>query len=297
MMAFTKAVKSKAKLRLCLVGPAGGGKTYSALAIGTGLAKKMGGKVALIDTEHGSASKYAGLFDFDTLQLDEFTAENYIKGIKDAKDYDVLIIDSLSHAWSGIGGILDQKNTMDARGGNSFTNWGKLTPVLNRLVETILSSPTHIIATLRSKMEYVQDKDSNGKTTIRKVGMQPVMRDGIEYEFDLVGDLDVDNNFVVSKTRCPALNGKVVRHPNGEISQALWDWLSDGAEAPAPNEDDGIAAFNAEMVTKGQLTEVYKIASKDGRWLKMGGLLQPGEALKPGEISNGRLAQLLEESK
>jgi len=296
-MAFTKAVKTQAKLRLCLIGPAGSGKTYSALSIGTGLAKLLGkGKVALIDTEHGSASKYAGLFDFDTLQLDSFSAENYMAGIKDASGYDVLIIDSLSHAWSGIGGILDQKNVMDARGGNSFMNWGKLTPVLNRLVETILASDTHIICTLRSKMEYVQEKDDRGKVTIRKVGMQPVMRDGIEYEFDLVGDMDQDNNFMVSKTRCPELSGQVVKHPNGQISKALHAWLTDGSEAKAAPEAKASTDAYALLDEKG-LKWLQKQTTKDGRWIKMGNMLNDGESLTVGGITIGRVKELMEASK
>ncbi len=230
---FQKAVKSKAKGRLGLIGPSGAGKTYTALLVAT----HMGGRIALIDTEHGSASKYADEFEFDTLCLNNFNPKNYIEAIKSAgaAGYDVLIIDSLSHAWMGTDGALELADKNAAKyGGNRFAAWRDVTPLHNQLIEAILSSPCHVIATMRSKMEYIQTTDEKGKTVIRKVGMAPIQRDGMEYEFDVVGDMDTAHNFVVSKTRCKALDGAIIECPGKELADTFMAWLSDGAEAPPP---------------------------------------------------------------
>jgi len=229
---FQKAVKAKSKARIGLIGPSGSGKTYTALLLAT----HMGNRIALIDTEHGSASKYADEFDFDTLWLNNYHPKNYIEAIKAAGEagYDVLIIDSLSHAWAGTDGALDLADKNAAKyGGNRWAAWRDVTPLHNQLIEAILSSPCHVIATMRSKMEYIQTTDEKGKTVIRKVGMAPIQRDGMEYEFDVVGELDIDHNFIVSKTRCKALDGAIIKCPGKELADTLMAWLSDGVEMPA----------------------------------------------------------------
>src|SRR6266567_5147219 len=188
IMTFHKAVKYGALLRLALSGPAGAGKTYTALTLATALAD--GGTVALIDTEHGSASKYADIFpEFDTLQLETFHPQKYIDAIHEAEaaGYAVLVIDSLSHAWSGQGGLLEEKDKI-ARAkysGNSFSAWNDASAIQNKLVNVILGAKLHIIATVRSKMDYVLETGANGKTMPRKVGMAPVQRDDLPYEFDV----------------------------------------------------------------------------------------------------------------
>lgn len=232
-MAFQKATKKQAKLRLALIGPSGSGKTYTALTLVTHLVP--GGRVALIDTERGSASKYADLFDFDVQELGSFHPQRYIEAIHEAQaaGYDVLIIDSLSHAWMGKDGALELVDKAAKRNpsGNSFAAWRDVTPLHNALVDTMVATRLHIIVTLRSKMEYVQEKDDKGKTVIRKVGLQPVQRDGLEYEFDVVGDLDQDNTLVVTKTRCSALHNAVISKPNHELAETLAAWL-DGEPVP-----------------------------------------------------------------
>ena len=228
---FKRAVKSQAKARIGLIGPSGSGKTYTALL----LAQAMGERIAVIDTEHGSASKYADEFTFDTLELTDFHPQNYIDGIKAAGQarYDVIIIDSLSHAWAGSGGALELADKGALKySGNRFAAWRDLTPLHNQLIEAMLSSPAHVIATMRSKMEYIQTQDSKGKTIIRKVGMAPIQRDGMEYEFDIVGDLDIDHNLIISKTRCRALDGVVINKPGKELAETVKAWLSDGEPLP-----------------------------------------------------------------
>jgi hypothetical protein len=149
----------------------------------------------------------------------------------------VLIIDSLSHAWTGKEGALDQVDRAARRNqsGNTFGAWRDVTPRHNAMVDAIIGARLHIIATMRAKTDYVQEKnDKTGKTSVRKVGMAPVQRDGLEYEFDVVADLDQDNNLIVGKTRCPMLAGTVVNKAGREIASKLNAWLEDGVSAPAP---------------------------------------------------------------
>ena len=235
MGTFKKATKAQAKLRVSIFGPSGSGKTYTALLLGAAL----GGPVALIDTERGSASKYAGdVADFDALELTSYEPAKYIRAIGEAakERYPVLVIDSLSHAWSGKGGILEQK---DAKGGR-FDAWKELTPQQTDLLEAILAYPGHVIVTMRSKTEYVIDQVENraGKlvSTPRKVGLAPVQRQDLEYEFDVVLRLDADNVAHVEKTRCSALAGLSIRHPGAPLADLLTAWLSDGAPPVAPRQ-------------------------------------------------------------
>lgn len=228
-----KATKAQSRLRLALIGPSGSGKTYSALAIAT----RLGARVCVIDTERGSASKYADLFPFDVLELSTFAPDTYVEALDAVARarYDVVVVDSLSHAWMGKEGALEQvdKAAKRSQSGNSFAAWRDVTPMHHRLVDSLVSSPMHVVATIRSKTEWVLDDNDRGKKTPRKVGMAPVQRDGLEYEFDVVGDMNLDNELVVSKTRCPAMSGKVFRYPGADVAAVLTGWLSVGSPAPA----------------------------------------------------------------
>lgn len=231
MKQFHKATKAQSYLRMALVGPSGSGKTYSSLRIAQGL----GTRIAVIDSERGSASKYASDFDFDTLELDtSFSPAEYIEAIQAAihGGYEVLIIDSLSHAWNDKGGILEMHDAVAAqyKRENDFTAWRQVTPEHNKLVDAILRAPLHVLVTLRAKTEYVTEKnEQTGKTEIRKVGLKPIQRDGLEYEFDVVGDLDQFNTLTVAKTRCKALIRATITEPGESLAKTLKDWLTDGA--------------------------------------------------------------------
>lgn len=233
-LSFRRATKEQAKLRLALIGLAGSGKTYSALSVGSSLVP--GGKIAVIDTERGSASLYADRFTFDVLDLERHGPENYCEAIDAAQDagYDVIIIDSLSHAWAGKDGALEQVDKIAKREGksNNFTAWRDVTPKHNRLVDTMLSCKSHLIATIRSKMEYVLDKDDKGKSSVRKVGLAPIQRDGLDYEFTVVGDMNLSHELIVSKSRCSAIGvGDIIDKPGEKLAKTLREWLSSGAPA------------------------------------------------------------------
>jgi len=233
-MGFTikRATKKNSRLRLAFIGLSGGGKTWKALALGTAL----GQRVVVIDSERGSASKYAHVFNFDVLELDTFAPATYVEAINAcvAGNYDVVIVDSLSHAWMGKDGALETVDKIAKRqGGNSFGAWRDVTPMHNQLVDTILRVPAHVIVTMRAKTEYSQEKDERGKTVVRKIGLSAVQRDGLEYEFDVVCDVDMDHNAIVTKTRCSVLTDAVIPPQSEVLARTLREWLSDGAPPAA----------------------------------------------------------------
>jgi hypothetical protein len=235
---FAPAVKTESKLRMAIAGPSGSGKTYTALAVAAELVP--GGRVAVIDTEHGSAAKYADLFKFDVAHAaPPYHPDGLIKLVTYAANngYDVIIVDSTTHYWSGAGGVLDLKDDAERRmrNPNSYTAWKDVTPIHQRMVDALISVPAHVIVTMRSKQEYVL-VEKNGKQVPQKMGMAPIQRDGFEYEFDVMMDMDVKNVGHVTKTRCPALTDRDFVKPGADMAAILREWLTGAApsQAPAP---------------------------------------------------------------
>src|SRR5437868_12471453 len=250
---FRKAVKYDAKLRFGVCGPSGSGKTYTLLRLST----ELGGPVALIDTERGSASKYADIFEFDVLELESYDPQRLIEIIDygASNGYRVLCIDSLSHFWIGKDGELDKVDRAARRmqTPNSFAAWKEVTPLHNALIDKIVSAPLHILASMRAKTEWILDRDERtGKTVPRKVGLAPVMRDGIEYEFDVCGDMDQDNTLLITKSRCPKLAGGVFPKPGKELADLLKEWLG------------GVPVEHVEPVASGQAPNT-PVEAKNGR--------------------------------
>lgn len=232
-MEFRPAVKAKAKLRLAIIGPSGSGKTFTAMSLATGITG--GERFAVIDTEHGSASWYADKFTFDTLELDNFDPRNYVQAIRkaEAAGYGVIVIDSLSHAWEGEGGALEMadKAAKKSSSGNSYMAWRDVTPHQNALVEAMLGSRAHIIATMRAKTDYMIET-VNGKSVPKRVGMAPVQRPGMEYEFGVVGLLDLDHTLTITKSRIDTIDGQAFPLPGAELGLTMLAWLDNGVEPP-----------------------------------------------------------------
>lgn len=232
-MQFTKATRKKAKLRLALSGPSGSGKTYSALL----LAKGIGCKTAVIDTERDSASLYSDLMEFDSLSLEApYTPERFIEAIKAAErsGYETLIVDSLSHEWSGVGGCLEMVDQVaKARyRGNTWSAWNEVTPRHRALLDAILQTPMHIIATTRAKTETAQTEEG-GKKRVVKLGMKAEQRDGLEYEFTIALDLVHDGNFAIaSKDRTGLFSRRDPTPITEDTGRELLEWLDGGAEPP-----------------------------------------------------------------
>ncbi len=237
-MTFRKAERKKAKLRLGIVGPSGSGKTFSALLI----AKGLGGKIAVVDTENGSADLYAGapgIPEYDVLTMEQpYEVEKYLEAIETAeKDgYNVIILDSISHAWSGEGGLLDQQGKIaDSGKGNSYTAWRTVTPKHNRFVERMLNCNLHLIATMRAKTDYAMTPGQNGKVEVKKIGLAPVQREGMDYEFTVVFDIDINHNVQTSKDRTSMFDGKIFM-PTNKTGKQFIDWLETGKE-PEPKKE------------------------------------------------------------
>ncbi|QXB91350.1 ATP-binding protein [Providencia rettgeri] len=262
-MKFAKALRKKAKLRLALTGPSGSGKTYGALEI----AKGLGGKTAVIDTEKGSASLYSDRFNFDVLELDSpFTPERFIEAIGAAQEagYDNLIIDSITHEWSGSGGCLELLDGLAKAKyrGNTWSAWSEITPRHNAFLDAILRSDLHIIATMRSKTETAQVDKGNGKKGVDKLGMKSEQRDGVEYEFTTVLDLNHETHTAMaSKDRTGLFSNAEVTQLNELTGKKLMDWLNDGrtkAEVDLSHFTD-IAMETQNMdVLKNAFGEAYK---------------------------------------
>lgn len=223
-MELRKTNRSQAKIRLALQGPSGSGKTYSSLLIAHGLCNDWT-KIAVIDTENKSADLYAHLGEYNVITLSApFSPERYAEAIEKCEnaEMEVIIIDSLSHEWEGDGGILDTHSQMI---GNSFTNWSKVTPRHNALVKRMLSSNAHIIATVRSKQEYVL-AEKNGKQVPEKVGMKGIQRDGLEYDFTIVFELDITNSASCTKDRTQQFSKNIPYKLNEKIGERITMWCT-----------------------------------------------------------------------
>jgi len=232
--AIRKAERQKAKLRLALAGPSGSGKTMSALKLARGVVGPEG-RICMIDTERGSGDLYAGLTDYDIITLaPPFKPSAYVEALHDAEaaGYDIIIVDSLSHAWMDEGGLLDQADKMEASGKNRFTMWAELTPQHRALVNALLQSPKHLVVTMRSKQEYALEKDEKtGKNRVRKLGMGVVQRDGIEYEFTVLLDIEQNHHAHASKDRTAMFDDEIFLIDE-KTGQRLATWLNEGKDAP-----------------------------------------------------------------
>lgn len=251
---FAPATKKAAKARIALVGPSGCGKTYTGLT----LALALSDRVAVIDTERGSASKYVGLngWAFDTVTPEKYSPLSLVEtlGVASGAGYPAVLIDSLSHYWMGADGMLEQ---VDRRSGsNKFTSgWKVVGPEEKQMIDAMLTYPGHVIVTLRTKTEYVIQENDKGKKEPVKVGMKPIQRDGIEYEFDVIGDLDLENRLTISKTRIPSLSGQAISRPGVELAATISDWLADGEPVPTIAE---FVARATETNDVGDLRSLYR---------------------------------------
>ncbi len=225
-MLIRKAERKKAKLRLGISGASGSGKTWSALEIARG----MGGKIGMIDTEAGRGELYGNDFEYDIIRLEApYSPERYIEAMKlfEKAGYDILIIDSLSHAWVGEGGVL---SIVDKAGANSFTQgWKVATPKQNALVDALITSKMHIITTFRAKTEYAMEKDDRGKNVPQKVGLAPVQRDGIEYEYTVFMNINQDHVAHVTKDNTKLYDQQYIK-PSEDMGAKLMQWLNTGAD-------------------------------------------------------------------
>ena len=222
------AKRNQTKMRVAIQGVSGSGKTFSSLLIAYGLCSDYS-RVAVIDTEERSLELYSHLGEYKVLSLKApFTPEAYVEAIEVCENerMDVIIVDSLSHEWEGVGGVLDIHANML---GNSFTNWSKVLPRHNALIQKMLNSNCHIIVTLRSKHEYVLT-DRNGKSVAEKVGMKAVQKDGIEYDFTVLFDLDGQHYAKCTKDRTQIFSTQIPYRLNENSGIEMRRWCKEGEE-------------------------------------------------------------------
>ena len=234
-MKLQQAQRKHAKIKMALQGPSGSGKTMSSLLLAYGLCQDWS-KIAVIDTENHSSELYAHLGPYQVLQLAApFTPERYTEAIQVCEKVGaaVIILDSITHEWEN---LLDYHSSLP---GNSFTNWSKITPRHNGFIQHILQSGCHIIATVRTKQDYVLS-DRNGKMVPEKVGLKSVQRDGLEYEFTLVFDLDIRNNATASKDRTGLFFGKPEQKLSPETGKQIALWCTSGNPVAAEEVLDRI---------------------------------------------------------
>lgn len=247
---FTKATKTQSKLRLAIFGPSGSGKTYTSLRLGTGITGEAG-RIALIDTELGSASKYADRFQFDVLNLLDPKVDRMIQAIQAARQYEVLIIDSLTHAWKELLMQVDQLARAKYKG-NSWAAWSEGTPLQNKMVHTLLGFPGHIIATMRTKTEWTINLDNNGKSSPTRVGLAPEQGKGIEYEFDMLMEISPEHTINVIKDRTGKFQDRIIQNPDEALGTEILDWLNAGEPQIAEKTKQDLLAFASQYGLTGK---------------------------------------------
>lgn len=287
MIQFKKAVKFDSKGRFALIGPAGSGKSLTMLKMLRSLVGPSG-KIACVDTEHGSLSKYADMYDFDVIELDTFSPDNFMGALKAAQDagYDGFGCDSLSHFWMGQGGALEWVDNAKRRSSSrdDMSGWKEFSPVERRMVDGMIASSMHVGVTMRTKTEYQEEEytDRNGQRRKKrvKIGLAPVQRQGLEYEFDFIGYMDEENNMLVDKTRCPEYAQAAIKKPSEKDFEKFAIWLSGAKREQIPTAPPNGTAYAAHVVATEKI-DAMEQAKAEGRSViaPADGLTDPEEIL------------------
>ena len=272
-LVIRKASRQKAFLKLGIASPSGAGKTIGSLLVAYGLMKEkypdlsdveLWEKIVIVDSENGSGELYVGKYvkesnitigEYAALPLEApFAPEKYTQaiGLAHSSGFEVCIIDSMTHMWMGTGGALERQSKIAARTGNSWSAWREVTPEITTLIDAILQTPIHIISTMRSKTEHVQEKNDRGKTVVRKVGLNPIIRDGMEYEFTIFFEISAEHETFCSKDRTGIFDARYFKI-TPKIGQEAMEWLESGADSAG----DVIATGKASLSE--QIKEAKKI--------------------------------------
>lgn len=290
MSYFKPATKDNCKLRLAIFGVSGSGKTMSALR----MAKGLGDKIAVIDSERGSASKYSGkviidgqdhIFKFDAANLEKPTINNLKMFIENAKDYDVLIIDSMTHSWLEL--LQEVEQIARARfGGNTWSAWSEGTPKQMSLINALLSFPGHIIATMRVETNWTTVQNEKGKTVPVRIGEAPKQGKGIEYEFDMLMQMSQEHNALIIKDRTSRYQDQIIEKPDEKFGKELAEWLKEGVETD-PHKD------SADHETGVPGKEPEKIPAKENKKVSTKKVESKPAETKPIENAGAEFAKYL----
>ncbi len=262
-MSFTikRAQRSQARLRMAIAGVSGSGKTMSALRLAKGIVQMLldtgqlqggfDGKICLIDSERKSAQLYAHVVPFDTIELEPpYSVDRYQEALTEVEraGYAVCIIDQISHAWAGPGGQLEWIDTLKASAKNAISPWSKVTPVQQEFYDRMLRSPMHLVLTMRSKAEWVIDdvvvEGGRTKKVPRKIGLSPVQREGIEYEFTTMLDIELESHMATASKDRTGLFADRTMKIDEDVGRRVAEWLMTGVKpaeplgAPAPKSND-----------------------------------------------------------
>lgn len=275
---FHKAVKQNARARVAIDGISGGGKSYTMLTLATALAGPHG-RIACIDTEHGSLSKYADIFEFDSAEPDSYTMDYLLGQLSYAEEngYAVFCVDSLSHFWMGKDGALEYVDNAKKRTRDQMEGWKQFRPHERAMVDRFISSPCHIIVTMRVKTDYEEQVDSQGRKKRVKVGLAPVQREGLEYEFDLVCSMTEDNDLIVGKTRCPLYTEekrRVCAKPGPEYFLPFIQWLNPQQPATLAKVEPAAASVSSQL-KQGTDSIVQRVP-----WSNKAGMIEAFQALQ-----------------
>lgn len=264
-MAFQikKAKREKIYCKIALMAPSGGGKTYSALRLATGMAAEIEretgkkAKILMGNTEQKRGYYYADEFDYDIVDIEApHEPERYVDFINFAvqEGYDILILDSTSHEWEGRGGCLE----IHQRAGGQYQSWSKVTPRHNKFIEAIADSPIHIIATMRGKDQYEMTKNDNGKTSVQKIGVGAKQREGFEYEFTCTFLIDQKTNMAeAQKDNTHIFENETATILTESYGQKIIQWANSGEGYTPPVrgretvddvQGDDISAIKKEIV-------------------------------------------------
>jgi len=263
------ARRTKMRLMMAMMGPPASGKTVSSFKIMSYLCE--GEPFGVIDTENGRSLQYTPVeedekadpenrkFDFYAEHLTNFHPDNYIKAIENliGKGVRGIVIDSLSHAWAGVGGVLETKAKKDAKGGNSYMNWNESTALQNAFLERLMGLQVHLICTLRTKIEYFLETNNKGQSVPRRVGLTPVQRDDLEYNFDIVG-MGNDGVFTFLKDTSGLFRGTEWVRPGLEMATLLETWLNTGVRMPMAKEQFRTIMAELGYTTNLEIAEFVK---------------------------------------
>lgn len=262
-MQLRKATRQKARIRLGLSAVSGGGKTYSAILIAKGLCAGDLSKVVVIDTENNSADLYAHLGDYNVLPMQApYSPERYIEAIHycESEGMEVIIIDSITHEWDGPGGCLEIYEKM----GGKYQDWAKITPRHQAFIKAIVSSPAHVITTVRRKQDYEMTKDSSGRMKVEKAGLKEVTREGFEYELTVNLELDMYHNASASKDRTGLFAGKPAFVPSEETGQTISEWANTGLDVQAE-----VRAAIEQLVTTADIAQMSALAGTLPEYIRL----------------------------
>lgn len=255
-MNLQKAQKQRVKLRIGISSPSGFGKTYSALLMAFGMTQDWS-KIAVIDTENGSANLYAELGEYNTLNLEApYSPERYIEALKTCEkaSMEVVIIDSITHEWNGKGGCLHIHEQLGGR----FQDWASISPRHQAFIDAILASKCHVITTIRKKIDYSMDKDSNGRTKVVKVGLKDITREGYDFEMTCCFEIINDNNLVIaSKDRTNLFSGRPEFKITSGTGKLLVNWCNNDK-----TEQDILATIAKEIIACTTVEGLRHIYSK-----------------------------------